>query len=157
MFALLSPRLWLALALAAMLALTHGMAYRSGRAAVQAKWNKERAEITAAALTASETARLREQALQKANERVDHEYQASKTRLAADKRVTDDSLRSLQAAIIQPGSAASTSPGADDPRDTIIDQCASAIVALDGYAKSVALTAVGLQGYAREVCLGNKP
>ena len=155
MFALLSPRLWVALALAAVLAFTHGMAYRSGRGAIQAKWDKEHAEITAAALTASETARLREHALQKANEGIDRDYQTQKTKLAADKRVTDDSLRVLQAAIGQPGSVAGATSSPDDPRDTIINQCASALNSLDGYAKSVALTAIGLQGYAREVCITN--
>ena len=42
MFALLSPRLWIALALAAVLAGTHFAAYRSGRAAVTADWDVER-------------------------------------------------------------------------------------------------------------------
>lgn len=39
MMALLSPRLWLALAVAAALAFTHGFAYKSGRAAVRANWD----------------------------------------------------------------------------------------------------------------------
>ena len=39
MFALLSPRLWIALALAAFLAFTHFSAYRKGRADVRLQWD----------------------------------------------------------------------------------------------------------------------
>ena len=42
MMALLSPRVWLALALAAVLALTHGFAYRSGKAKLRAAWDAEK-------------------------------------------------------------------------------------------------------------------
>jgi len=42
MTALLSPRVWLALALAAVLALTHSFAYRSGKANVRAAWDAEK-------------------------------------------------------------------------------------------------------------------
>ena len=123
----------------------------AGRAEIQIVLDKERAEIVAKALTASETARLREQAAQKANERIDHDFQTQKTKLAADKRVTDDSLRSLQAAINQPGVIAAPLGGADDPRNTIIDSCAAAFVGMDEYAKGVASKANGLQRYIREV------
>ena len=154
MFALLSPRLWVALALAAVLAFTHGVAYRAGRGAIQAKWDKEHAEITAAALTASETARLREQALQKSNERIDRDYQTQKTKLAADKRVTDDSLRSLQAAINSPGnSVAGATSGIISPFATIAGECGRAVVEMDGYAKGLAATARALQNYATEVLM----
>ena len=118
-----------------------------GRAEVQTQW-------TAATLAASETARLREQAAQKANERVDREYQASKNRLAADSRANADGLRVLQAAIKQPGATASTSGGDYDPRNTIIDQCASALVGLDEYAKGVASKATALQDFTSSVCIG---
>ena len=117
-----------------------------GRAEVRAEWNSER-------LAASETARLREQAAQKANERIDHDYQTAKNRLAIDKRATDDSLRDLKAAIKPADSIASATSGTDDPRDTIIDSCAAALVGMDEYAKGVALKAIGLQDYTRSVCL----
>ena len=150
MWALLTPRFWIGLALVTALAFTHSFAYKSGRAAVR---TEELAKTTAAALVASETARLREQAAQKSNERVDREYQISKNRLAADKRITDDSLRELQAAINKPDLPASASSGADDPRDSIIDSCAAALVGMDEYAQGVALKAIGLQRYTAEVCL----
>jgi len=42
MMALLSPRVWLALALAGVLALTHGYVYKSGKANVRAAWDAEK-------------------------------------------------------------------------------------------------------------------
>ena len=42
MTALLSPRVWLAIALAAVLALTHSFAYKSGKAKLRAAWDAEK-------------------------------------------------------------------------------------------------------------------
>ena len=150
MLALLTPRFWIYLALVTALAFSHGFAYKSGRAAVR---TEELAKTTAAALVASESARLREQAAQKSNERVDRDYQTAKNRLAADKRITDGKLLDLQAAINKPDIVAAPLGGADDPRNTIIDSCAAALVGMDEYAKGVALKAIGLQRYTAEVCL----
>lgn len=125
-----------------------------GRAEVQMKWDKERAETTAVALVASEAARVKEQVLTVANAKVTNDYLNQKKLRAADAVAADGKLRELQAALIGPsGTEAAALGGADDPRDTIIDQCASTVVALDRYAKGVALTATGLQGFASNVCL----
>ena len=154
MLALLTPRFWLGLALVGALAFTHGFAYKSGRAAVRVQWDKERAEITAAALVASETARAKEQVLTTANAKVTNDYITQKKLRAADAVAADGKLRELQAALNSPsGAEAAPLGGADDPRDAIIDQCAGALVAMDRYAQSVALTATGLQSFARNVCM----
>ena len=154
MWALLTPKFWLGLALVGLLALSHGFAYKSGRAAVRVQWDKERAEITAAALVASEAARAKEQVLTTANTKVTNDYQTQKKLRAADAVAADGKLRELQAALSSPTSTdAAPLGGADDPRDTIIDQCASTVVILDRYAQSVAQTAIGLQSYTRNVCL----
>lgn len=50
MSALLSPKLWLAIALAAALAVSHLMAYRHGKAVTQAQWNVAKLEQSKAAL-----------------------------------------------------------------------------------------------------------
>ena len=154
MMALLSPRVWLALALAAVLALTHNFAYRSGKANVRAAWAIEKQAHTEAVAAASEAARMKEKALTFTNDGITNAYIKEKARLVADSRVNADRLRDLKASI---DSAASTDTaplgGADDPRDRIVDQCATALVRLDEYAKSVASTAIGLQSYTREVCL----
>lgn len=154
MWALLTPKFWIGLVLVASLAFTHGFAYKSGRAAVRVQWDQERAETTAAALVASEAARTKEKTLTVANAKVTNDYQTEKRRRAADAVLADDKLRDLQAALNSPsGADTTTESGTDDPRNTIIDQCASALAALDEYAKGVALTAIGLQRYTREVCL----
>ena len=154
MWALLTPKFWLGLALVGALAFTHGLAYKSGRAVVRIAWNKERAETTAAALVASESARAKEQVLTVANAKVTNDYIAQKKLRAADAVTNAGKLRELQAALVGPsGTDAAPLGGADDPRDTIIDQCASTVIALDRYAQGVASQAIGLQSYARNVCV----
>lgn len=118
--------------------------YSQGKKTVMADWMDER-------LNTSETARKREQAAQKSNERIDRDYQTEKTRLIADKRATDDRLRNFQAASAD--TATSTTSGTDDPYPAIANQCAVALVRLDEYAQSVAGKATALQRITSEVCL----
>ena len=121
---------------------------------MRVQWDKERAETTAAALVASEAARAKEQVLTTANAKVTNDYMVQKKLRAADAVANAGKLRGLQAALSGPsGTEAAALGGSDDPRDRIIDQCASALFNLDQYAKSVASQAAGLQGFARDVCL----
>jgi hypothetical protein len=143
--ALLSPRLWLALALAGLLAFTHHKAFTGGKAAVQAVWTAEKLAI-------SEAGRQREKALTIANQGVDRAYQADKNRRAAAERRTADSLRDFKAAVAKPDDT-STPSGDDDPYRAIAGECAGAIEKLDRYAQSVASKATALQDYTREVCM----
>ncbi|MBK5203838.1 MAG: hypothetical protein JJD98_00065 [Polaromonas sp.] len=154
--ALLSPRLWLALALAAVLAFTHVFAYKSGRAAVRAAWDADIAQRSVQALQASEQARATESILQEKNRKVTHDYLAEKKRGAAAAIVSAGRLRDLQAALDSAASA-DTAPlgGADDPRGRIAGECAAALGILDGYAKDVAAKATALQDYARSVRVTN--
>ena len=145
MIELLSPRLWLALALAGMLAFTHFTAYRSGKANMRAAWDAEK-------LMAQEALRQREKALSIANQGVDREIQAEKSRRVAAERLAADRLRDFQAASNRARDSTASS-GADDPYRAIADQCAGAIEELDRYAQSVAGTARGLQNYAGQVCI----
>ena len=146
---------WKLAAVAALLVVLAGAAWKlrhgglvAGRAEVQAEWN-------AAALVASENARLREQAAQKSNERVDREYQTAKTRLAADKRATDDSLRDFQAAI-KPDNPTSTSIGAHGTgglERELLGSCATHFAELGITADRLEAKVVGLQSYINNVCL----
>ena len=151
MWALLTPRFWIYLALVSALAFTHGFAYKSGRAAVR---TEELAKTTAAALVASENARLREQAAQKSNERVDRDYQTAKNRLAADKRITDDSLRELQAAINKPDLPASTpsgNHGTGGLERELLGVCAATLTQLGYTADRLENKVVALQSYIANV------
>lgn len=151
---LLLPKLWIVLVLAMFLAFTHYKAFKGGKAAVQVLWDKDRAEITANALKDSEARRIKDQILTAANAKVTNDYLVQKKLRASDAATAAASLRDLQATISSPtGADTAALGGADDPRDRIIDQCASSLVALDGYAKGVASQATGLQSYARNVCI----
>lgn len=154
MMALMNWRVWAALAIAVGLALSHAFIYRAGKATVRADWDKERLEQTQAAALASEARRMKERSLSLSNEGITNAYIKEKAILVATQRATDDKLRDLQAAL-GGGANIDSAPlgGADDPRDSIIDQCAGALVGLDKEAKGLALKAIGLQSYTREVCL----
>ena len=155
MLALLSPRLWFALALAGVLALTHGFAYKSGKSAVQVKWDKERAEITAEALKASEARRATEKALTDTNAKITNDYNAQKKLRVADAIANAGKLRDLQNAVSRARSTETpaTAGTAADPRLDIIRECASTVVRLDDKVKSLADTLTGLQSYTRDVCM----
>ena len=155
MLALLSPRLWLALALAGALAFSHGFAYKSGKANVRVQWDKERAEITAEALKASESARAKEQVLTTANAKITNDYMAQKKLRAADAVAAAGKLRDLQNAVgrARSAEAPAASGAAADPRLDIIAECASTVSRLDDTVKSLAGTLTSLQNYTRDVCL----
>lgn len=96
MLALLSPRLWLAIGLAVILAVSHGFAYKSGRAAVRAQWDVEKA------IQLKQTLELQSQYRQKEQEhaqRLSDAQQAARKRenllqsQLATLRVSADSLR----------------------------------------------------------------
>lgn len=154
MTALLSPRMWLALAVAATLAFSHFAAYRSGRATVRADWETERAQIAQQVAQAEAAAREKEQELAAKNRKVTDAYIAEKKRRAADARAADDALRVLNAelgAAREATSDAASGAGTDDPREAIASECAAALVALDKHAQGVAAKVIALQDYAREV------
>lgn len=157
LLALLSPRVWIAVALVIALAASHWKAYTSGQQAVQLEWNAATAQATAAALQAEQAARANEQVLQIKVRKVSNDYQVEKTRRAAADQLAADSLRQLQAAIASGGQtrADPAAPaGADgDPRDGIIAECAGALVQVDAAARRLADQTRALQGYATGVCV----
>ena len=159
MFALLSPRFLIGLALVTVLAFTHGFSYKAGRSAVRADWDKEKAVQVADALKASEVVRTKEQALIATNEKVTNDYLAQKKLRAADAVANTGRLRDLKTALlaISTGTDAATPSGIDaDPRNSIISECSSAVVTLDDAVKAMAGQTIALQTYVRDVCLADK-
>lgn len=77
MFALLSPRLWIAAALVAALAFSHFAAFRKGKANVRLEW-------TASVAAANEEARRMEQARQSRVDEAGRAAATRETRLRAD-------------------------------------------------------------------------
>lgn len=157
MWALLSPRVWIAIALAIGLAGTHWRAYTTGQHEVQTEWTADTAQRTAAALQAEQAARATEQALNAKNRKVANDYAMEKSRRATADLLAADSLRQLAAALAA-GQPADADPAAraradDDPRDGIIAECAGALVQVDAAARRMADQVVALQNYASGVCV----
>ena len=128
----------------------------SGRAEIQAQWDKDIAVRTSAALVASEKARATEQVLQTKVARIDHDFQVQKTlRVAADNR-TADSLQRLETVLAtasKSDSSTSATSGTDgaDPRNTIIGECSRQLVTLDAAYGRLVGQATALQQYAISV------
>ena len=149
MLALLSPRLWLALALAGLLAFTHYKAFHGGKAAVQAEWTAEK-------LASSEATRQKEKALTLATTKVDYVLQQSKKRDLAAGRATADSLRNFQTALVAKPVDTPTPAGADGTgglERELLGSCATALAEMAFTADRLETKVVGLQNYARDVCI----
>lgn len=155
MLALLTPRFWIGLALAALLAFTHAFVYRAGRAAVRAQWDADIAVRTTDALVAEHAARAKEQDLIAKNQKVTNDYNAEKKRRAADAAVSAGRVRDLEAALADPaGTSAATEPGNyGDPRSAIIAQCAGTVAVLDDAVKRLAGQTTALQRYIGEMLI----
>ncbi len=157
LLSIMSPRVWIAVALVIALAASHWKVYTNGKAAVQLEWDAATAQATAAALAAEQAARAKEQALQTKVRKVANDYQVEKNRRVAADQLAADSLRQLQAALAgggQPAADPAAPSGADDdPRDRIIAECARALVQMDKAARGLADQTRGLQSYAAGVCV----
>lgn len=102
MMAMFSARFWIGLALVAGLAFTHGFVYKTGRAAVRAKWDAEKVvQLAAAAKAEAENRRIESERQRKVIEAQNEAANRAKTlQAAADRaRATADSLRNDLAAI----------------------------------------------------------
>lgn len=148
MLALLSPRLWIAVALAGMLAFTHYKAFNGGKAAVQGLWTAEK-------LADSEAKRIREKALTIATTKVDYALQQSKKRDLAAGRAAANSLRDFKAAIAKPDSAptAAGAFGTGGLERELLGVCATSLAELAITADRLETKVVGLQGYVQGVCM----
>ena len=101
MMALLSPKVWIALALAAVLAFTHTLAWRNASAHTQARWDAAKVVQQQALADAEKASRAKEQALQlKVTEAVNAAAKRTQQAQAATAAVrrTADSLRGQLAA-----------------------------------------------------------
>lgn len=102
MFALLNPRVWIALALCAVLAFTHFTAYWAGKNTVRAQWNAERIVLQKAAIEAEKAARAREQDLQRKKDEAVNEAanrtQAAQANAAANRALVGSLRDDLAAA-----------------------------------------------------------
>ena len=159
MFALLNFRALAWIALAVALAISHGMAYKTGRANVRAEWDKDIAERTAQALKAEQDARAKEQALQTAKQKVEVNYAAQKKRDAVALSNAQSELDQLRVtlAAVSSSTGQDTSPtartdGAGRLERELLGHCAQSLTDLAREADRLETKLVGLQGYVRDVC-----
>jgi len=154
--ALLNWRVWAAVALVVVFAISHGVAYRTGRDEVQADWDKDITERTVQALAAEQAARAKEQTLQTKNTKVSADYEKQKASNRALAISLDDSLRQLQAAIAD--TASPNSPPIAGTNGTggldreLLGNCARTLAELGQTADRLEGKVVGLQSYVAEVC-----
>lgn len=161
MLYLLNPRVWIAAALLAVLAGTHLTAYRSGRAAVTAAWEKEKAIATAKALEAEQAARKREQKLVAQRQQAENRYVQEKRKASAAATATRSDLDRLRDELAaapascpaaDPSAAARAASGARLERD-LFGACATALADLAQETDRLEALVVGLQQYVKNVCL----
>jgi hypothetical protein len=157
---LLSPRLWIALALIVVLGLSHRMAYRAGAGAVQTQWDKDRARHLAQALEAERAARQREQQLVAERKKLEDRYVDEKRKAAAAAAGARTELDRLRDELAAPRRPASEDPApaarVDDragPERELLGHCATALVGMAQEADRLETVVVGLQQYVKQVCL----
>lgn len=159
MFYLLNPKLWIAVVIAVFFAGTHMGAYRSGRAVVQAKWDKQIAAQKEAALNAEQAARKKEQELIDAKQLAEQKYVQLKKQAAVSSAAANDELGRLRDEL-----ATSSNPTRQDsptcPRtdaragleSELLGYCAKALTDLAAEADRLETLVVGLQQYVKNVC-----
>lgn len=134
MFALMSPRLWLAVLLAAVLAFTHFTSYRAGRAAVRNQWDAQK-------LVAEQQARTEETRRQATIDKEASDAQARIAQLETDlagARAGSDKLRAAVRSAVNAGK----NPGASlaskgKPDSDSLDLLAGVLSRMDDSARSV--------------------
>lgn len=112
----------------------------------------------------SEAARVREQELAQARQKVEVEYAQHKKRAAVAAAGAQSELGRLRDELAAPTAGAAGSDtrpteradGAAGLERELLGQCATALVAVAAEADRLEAVVVGLQGYVREVCLARR-
>lgn len=157
MTALLSWRVWAALAIAIALAASHYKAWHAGGKSVQADWDAQTLAMTQAALAADIAARAKEADLQTKVKKVSAEYAKQKQVNAGLAKSLDDSLRDFNATLGSVGpkdsSPSTGNHGTGGLERELLGNCAAAIGELAGQADRLEGKVVALQSYVGRVCL----
>lgn len=131
--------------------------YSLGKESVQAEWDADVAERTAAALAASEAARKVEQELQTKVGRVDRAYQEQKRATAHVAAAAADGLRNLETILAAPAVASSGAVasggnhGAGSIERELLGSCAATLARMGQEADRMALKVLTLQEYVRTI------
>lgn len=132
--ALLNPKVWLELAIVAIVAgaiwFAYHWAYNQGVNATQVKFDAYKTQQLAQAMQSEQDARAKEQAFQVSLENLTNAYITEKTARINDARNAANSLRELQAAIGSPAPINSQTPiGLDDTARarSVVGECAATV------------------------------
>lgn len=156
MTALLSPRVWVAIALAIALAASHWKAYHMGGKSVQADWDAQTLALTQKALEAEAANRAKEQVLQTKVRSVSNAYAKEKAAHAVSVAASADSLRDIQSTLDSaPGKDSTCTSRTDDLARArqVVGQCSKALQELADIADTGEANLIGLQNYVRSVGL----
>ena len=156
MMALLSWRVWVAVALAIVLAGTHWKAWHAGGKSVQGEWDAERLQLTQAAMAAEVAARAKEADLQTKVRSVSNAYAKEKAAHAVTVAASADGLRSLQSTLDSATGKDSTCTSRTDDlarARLVVGHCAKALQELADTADAGEARLAGLQDYVRSVGL----
>lgn len=128
-------------------------AYDRGAEHTQAEWDKEKAELTTAALAQSAANRAKEQLLNDKVRKVTHDYQklqADNARTASElERVQHNFQAALDSRCTENPASTGCSDGARRLEQKLLSSCAVALVELAKIADSLTAKTVGLQEYIR--------
>jgi hypothetical protein len=128
-------------------------AYDRGEEHTQIAWDKEKAELTTAALKASEAARLKEKSLNLSVERVSRDYQklqAAHALATADlERVQRDFEAALNSRCAENPSATGCANGTGGLEQELLRHCATNLIGLSKAADRLAAKVVSLQDYIK--------
>lgn len=156
----LNPKLWIAIALLGLLALTHGAAYRVGSLHVKRAWDKQISLAKDQQIKAEQEARAREQELVAAKQQAEVKYVQSKKQAAVAALGAQSELDRLRNALAARDRAtrqdATACPGAHaeaGPERDILGTCATELVRMAREADAIATRLTGLQQYVASVCL----
>lgn len=152
----LSWRVWVAVALAIVLAGTHWKAYHAGGKSVQAEWDAEKLATTQAALAADIANRAKEADLQTKVRSVSNAYAKEKAAHAATVAASADGLRNIQSTLDSaPGKDSTCTSRTDDLARArqVVGQCSKALQELADIADTGEARLIGLQDYVRSVGL----
>ena len=152
----LSPRTFLVLVLAAILAVSHGIAYQKGKEVIRTEQAEQRTALAQETLRLSELNRANEQSIQSKLQKDRAEYANAKKINLALADSLGQRLRDLQAELDNSearadSAAGSGANGQGSIEYQLLGNCAGNLVALSTVAQKLADQVVGLQNYILSV------
>jgi len=159
MIALLSWRVWAAVAIAVALAASHWKAYTSGKKSVQVEFDMYVSEQKANMLDAEQKARATEQQITAKLTKATNDYNALKKRNSSSAVAAAGQLQQLEAAVANspsPDTAATSGTDGPSPYQELFLACSRTLTAVAAEADGIAERLSGLQNYVTSIQVEQK-